>query len=1086
MEIEAKFSLPDIETFHRLREAEHLAGFALSAGRVKQVHDTYLDTEERLIMAAGYACRRREQREGTLITLKQLTKAKSAIHRRVELEILLPAYQPPEVWPASPVRDQVLQLIGEAPLLPLFNLRQARVVRQVSQEERLIAEMSLDGVHLVTNGKELSFFELEVELAGQGSELDLSAIVVCLQEEWELEPETQSKFERALAFLGEKAIMNETSESGGLLTPQERAICRQITERGDLYSRRALALLALDEGETQVVAGERSSLSARQVRRWLADFRQTRLGIFPERVLVATQPVIAPEPPPEEVPEPEAEPAEPLPLETLFERYRVDRTHARAVADHALALFDHLRPFHGLPPERRSLLETAALVHNVGLETDPSRHHVAGRDILLAHPPAGLDDQESLMVALVTFLHRKRITSKKLRKLEDTLFAKLAGPLQTETLAMAALVRMADGLDYSQSASSELGEVSRSDEAISLSVTGPQAVTDADRAQTKSDLWQRLFDTKVQFRAPGMERVVAEPATPVEARKKPEKPPKTPGLEADDSMAEAAHKTFNLHFLRMLYHEPGTRLGEDIEELHDMRVATRRMRAAFDVFGHHLDREQLAPILKGLRRTGRALGAVRDLDVFWEKTQGYLDSQPPEQPVNLEPLRMVWEDQRETSRDRMLDYLDSGRYDRFKERFEEYFRTPGAGALPVFSSKGDPLPHRLRHVVPVAVYQRLAAVWAYDEWVTGPDVPMERLHQLRIAAKGLRYTLEYFREVLGPEAKTVIEEVKGLQDHLGDLQDAVVASNLLRDFLTWGTWGHGPAKGKEARPPEEPIVAPGVAVYLAARQIEIQHLVDTFPQVWARFQGPEFSQFVASALAPLFVGKQKSISTESQGGEIVTSEPKYIILLGPPASGKGTQAAKLREALDLPHVASGDLFRENLNNETELGLKAKAFMDRGQLVPDDITIAMVMDRLSRPDCAIGALLDGFPRTIGQAEALDQALTEAGHKISLVPCIEVPDEEVVNRLGGRLICRECQEPFHKIFNPFQICPHDKCQGEHLYQRDDDKPETVRQRLKVYWEQTSPLIDYYRDKGVLVEINGVQSIDEVQADLRAAVA
>jgi adenylate kinase len=215
-------------------------------------------------------------------------------------------------------------------------------------------------------------------------------------------------------------------------------------------------------------------------------------------------------------------------------------------------------------------------------------------------------------------------------------------------------------------------------------------------------------------------------------------------------------------------------------------------------------------------------------------------------------------------------------------------------------------------------------------------------------------------------------------------------------------------------------------------------------------------------------------------------EPKFIVLLGPPASGKGTQAAQLREFLNLPHIASGDLFRENLNKETELGLKARLYMDRGELVPDDITIAMVMERLSRPDCAVGALLDGFPRTIGQAEALDQALADRGQKIGVVPCLTVPDEVVVERLGGRLICRECQEPFHKIYNPFQSCPYNKCQGEHLYQRDDDRPETVRQRLKVYQEQTSPLIDYYRRQGVLVEINGDQPIDAVQADLRAAVA
>lgn len=218
----------------------------------------------------------------------------------------------------------------------------------------------------------------------------------------------------------------------------------------------------------------------------------------------------------------------------------------------------------------------------------------------------------------------------------------------------------------------------------------------------------------------------------------------------------------------------------------------------------------------------------------------------------------------------------------------------------------------------------------------------------------------------------------------------------------------------------------------------------------------------------------------------MTPEPKYIILLGPPGSGKGTQAARVGESLNLPHVASGDLFRHNLTNETELGLEAKVYIGRGDLVPDDITIAMVLDRLNQPDCAKGALLDGFPRTLAQAEALDKALAAQGRKVSIVPLIAVPDEVVVNRLSGRMICRECQTPFHKIYNPFQTCPYDRCQGEYLYQRDDDKPETVRSRLKVYWEQTSPLIDYYRERGVLVEVNGDQPMDAVEADLRAAIA
>jgi CHAD domain-containing protein len=515
-------------------------------------------------------------------------------------------------------------------------------------------------------------------------------------------------------------------------------------------------------------------------------------------------------------------------------------------------------------------LETAALVHNVGLETDPDRHHTAGRDILLSNPLAELDDQERLIVALTTYLHRKRMTPKKLdKKASKPPFAGLPESARTEALALAALVRLADGLDYTQTGGSQLGRVLSSSKGrvqqgegdvstsrrIEFEVTGPYATIDAARAQKKSDLWHLLFETGLRFKA---KRAAIHPRRIPEAEEQPielmasptqEELPEQPGLLADDTMVEAARKTFAFHFQRMLYHEPGTRLGEDIEELHDMRVATRRMRAAFRVFGDHLDMKRWKPVLKGLRRTGRALGAVRDLDVFWEKTQGYLDGLPPAQAGALDPLREAWEAERERAREQMLVYLDGDRYARFCERFAESLQMPGAEGLPALTEKGEAVPRRLRHVVPVAVYQRLADLQAYDEWVTGTDVPLERLHRLRIAAKGLRYTLEYFEEVLSPQAKDLVKQIKKLQDHLGDLQDAVVASNLLRDFLTWGTWGH--AEDKKLSLPTEPIVAPGVATYLAARQIELQHLLDTFPQAWAYFQGHEFKQSVAVVIAPL-------------------------------------------------------------------------------------------------------------------------------------------------------------------------------------------------------------------------------------------
>lgn len=217
----------------------------------------------------------------------------------------------------------------------------------------------------------------------------------------------------------------------------------------------------------------------------------------------------------------------------------------------------------------------------------------------------------------------------------------------------------------------------------------------------------------------------------------------------------------------------------------------------------------------------------------------------------------------------------------------------------------------------------------------------------------------------------------------------------------------------------------------------------------------------------------------------MTQKPKFVILLGPPAAGKGTQATRLSEHLNLPHVASGDLFRYNLKNETELGLKAKTFMDRGALVPDDITIAMVLDRLSRPDCAAGALLDGFPRTLAQAEALDKALAEKGVAINGVLNIIVPDEVLVERVTGRRLCRTCGEPYHIKFNPPKVAGVCDKDGGELYQRDDDNETTVQNRLKVYWDQTSPLVGYYKNTGVLVDIDGDQDIDTVTEALKAAV-
>ena len=202
-----------------------------------------------------------------------------------------------------------------------------------------------------------------------------------------------------------------------------------------------------------------------------------------------------------------------------------------------------------------------------------------------------------------------------------------------------------------------------------------------------------------------------------------------------------------------------------------------------------------------------------------------------------------------------------------------------------------------------------------------------------------------------------------------------------------------------------------------------------------------------------------------------------IIVLGAPGAGKGTQAMKIAEKYQIPHISTGDIFRANIKEGTELGKKAKSYMDQGQLVPDELTLELIMDRFQNPDCANGYVLDGFPRTIPQAEALTEALAKKGETIDYAINVEVPDENIINRMGGRRACLACGSTYHIVYAPTRvegIC--DRC-GEKLVLRDDDKPETVKNRLNVYHNQTQPLIEYYTRQGKLAEVDGTQSMEDV---------
>ena len=322
-----------------------------------------------------------------------------------------------------------------------------------------------------------------------------------------------------------------------------------------------------------------------------------------------------------------------------------------------------------------------------------------------------------------------------------------------------------------------------------------------------------------------------------------------PGLKPGDTMAEAGKKTLLYHFLQMLNNEKGTILGDDIEALHDMRVATRRMRAAFDVFEKEYDQKIIRSIIKGLRQTGRALGEVRDLDVFIEKAEKYLSAQPEDKMLGLDPLLKYWHDQRGLCREKMIQYLESTAYRNFLLEFTEFLTTEGLGIKDGDPkkkfSKNDPIPIPclVQYQVPLLVYTRLAHVNAYEDLLQNAIIT--QLHALRIEFKRLRYSLEFFKEVLGNEVSIVIDEIKRMQDHLGDLNDADVACNLLSEILT--NWENLHTQTLLAeRPNPEHLVA-----YLAYRAEERHRLLVTFPSVWSRFNDPEVRRKLALAIAAL-------------------------------------------------------------------------------------------------------------------------------------------------------------------------------------------------------------------------------------------
>lgn len=316
---------------------------------------------------------------------------------------------------------------------------------------------------------------------------------------------------------------------------------------------------------------------------------------------------------------------------------------------------------------------------------------------------------------------------------------------------------------------------------------------------------------------------------------------KRPGILAEDTLAEAGRKTWLYLFAEMIDKENPTRSGEDIENLHDMRVATRRMRSAYDVFGVAFKPKLIKRHLKGLRAAGRALGRVRDMDVLIEKLANYMNTLDESRREGLNPLLSAWQLERENGQQALISHLDSPEYNQFKHEFNQFVQTPGAGVLP--HSEAIPRANLVCEIVPVLIYTRMGEVRAYDVILNNAsDI---QLHALRIEFKKLRYAVEYFREVLGPEVSLVINELKLLQDLLGNFHDAVVACGLVTEFLR--DWeGTQLTKSLVDRQNPEQIVN-----YLAYLHAERHQLLVSLPEAWGRFNQPEFRINLAKTISTL-------------------------------------------------------------------------------------------------------------------------------------------------------------------------------------------------------------------------------------------
>ena len=888
MEIESKFLVVEKTDFQALENLSKLASYTLSEAKIQLNEDIFFDTENRAIMASGYYLRDRKAygEDGSWVTIKSLGGFEDGTHRREEYVSFLPEEVSVLKCPDFRIRNMIFEFTAGLDLFPLLSLKQKRIIRQVKKGKKLVAEIYLDRVILENEGREKQYNEFEVELKSAGSSEDLEIIRSFLLKHYNLAESPFSKFERAFLFM-------EKLPEKTFLSLRERAFCTQIAGQKNVYGKQAQILIGLDKGQTCKELSLLLKIPEPEVKIVRSKFKEKRLSIFPfttykekepefylqsglDFILKETDFVLK-----KGIKATEFKQWDP---ESLLEYYGVNKNSAENSREYALKLFDGMFINHGLGQEERKLLGLAAFLKNSGSSIFPEERAHISREILLTHSIKGLKLHEILMLALIAELQDPDIIEKRLISTFKGFHTKLPPEFQNKALMLAVIISIADLFESSQT---QLGKTRQLKDTLEIEIIGTVTEKTAKKFEAKSKLWKLLSGSKLLFSQAAEEesrtkdeesRIKVEEIKKqagkeekpekkqakkkeksekkqVKKEKKPEK--KNCRLHGEiavkptDSMAGVACRILSYQFSCMISHEKGTIKGEKIEELHEMRVAVRKMRAATKVFEPYLDSKQLEPYLKELRKTLGSLGEVRDLDVFREKAEEYLKTLPSRHDHDLDSLFAVLTEEQEKARKDMLDYLDSEKYQAFKREFSSVLASPEILMLPVTNRKHEALPHRIREILPSVLYARLADINAYSEWVEGPYLPVERLHRLRIAAKGMRYTLEFFESILGEGAKSLIKELKIFQDQLGNLHDTVIAIDLLESYLRTGEWGSvenekvsGKMKFSEG--------SEGIRTYLAYREEELQMLLNAFPDAWEKIKDESFRKRIERAIQNLY------------------------------------------------------------------------------------------------------------------------------------------------------------------------------------------------------------------------------------------